>query len=85
MPHSLFQNLWFGNFVFFYDSSILSCTGIASLGNKRVGELVALFTVRFCIRSLGVTIFGALHIGSEVCLQSFVVALPGDYFVTIGT
>ena len=66
---------------FFYDSSILSCIGIASLGNKRAGELVALFAVCFCIRILGVTILGALHIGTGVGLRSLVVALPGDIFV----
>ena len=68
-----------------YNSSILSCIGIASLGNKRAGELVALFAVCFCIRILGVTIFGALHIGSGVGLGSLVVALPGDIFVTMST
>ena len=84
MPHSLFQNLWFVNFVF-YDSSILSSIGIACHGNKRAGELVALFAVCFCIRILGVTIFGTLHIGTWVSLRSLVVALPGDIFVTMST
>ena len=84
MPHSPFQNLWFGNFVF-YDSSILSSIAIASLGNKRAGKLVALFAVCFWIRILGVTIFGALHIGTGVGLRSLVVALPGDIFKTMST
>ena len=68
-----------------YGLVILSCIGIASLGNKRAGELVALFAVCFCIRILGVTILGALHIGTGVGLRSLVVALPGDIFVTMST
>ena len=67
-----------------YGLVILSCTGIASLGNKRAGELVALFAVCFCIR-ICVTILGALHIGTGVGLRSLVVALPGDIFVTMST
>ena len=75
MPYSLFQALLFGNFVFYY-SSILSSIGIASLGNKRAGEMIALFADCFCICILGVTIVGALHIGTGVSLRSLVVALP---------
>ena len=69
--------------LFFYDSSILSSIGITLVGNKRAGELVALFAVCFCIRILGVTILGALHIGTGVGLRSLVVGLPGDIFVTM--
>ena len=61
------------------------CLGIAHLRNKRAGELVALFAVCFCICNLGVTILGALHIGTGVGLRSLVVALRGDIFVTMST
>ena len=57
----------------------------SSLGNKRAGELVALFDVCFCIRILGVTILVALHIGTGVGLRYLVVALLGDIFVTMST
>ena len=69
----------------FFMIALICCIGIASLGNKRAGELVALFAVCFCIRILGVTILGALHIGSGVGLRSLVAALPGDIFVTMST
>ena len=65
---------------------VLFCLELkSSLGNKRAGELVALFAVCFCIRILGVTILVVLHTGTGVGLRSLVVALPGDIFVTMST
>ena len=65
---------------------VLFCLALESLTwEQGAGELVALFAVCFCIRILGVTILGALHIGTGVGLRSLVVALSGDIFVTVST
>ena len=83
--HTAFSRIYGLVTLFFYDSSILSSIGISSLGNKGASELVALFAVCFCIRIIGITILGALHIGTGVGLRSLVVALPEDIFVTMST
>ena len=65
---------------------VLFCLALESLTwEQGAGELIALFAVCFCIHILGVTILGALHIGTGVGLRSLVVALPGDIFVTTST
>ena len=63
----------------FYDSSILSSIGIASSGNKRAGELVALFAVCFCICILGVTILGACF-----CICILGVTILGALYISTG-
>ena len=71
--HTAFSRLY--GLVTLFFIIVLFCLALESphLGTS---ELVALFADCFCIRILGVTIVGALHIGTGVSLRSLVVALP---------
>ena len=82
MPHSLFQNQWFDNFVFMI---VIFCLALESLTWEQATWWAGRFIRCFCIRILGVTILDALHTGTGFGLRSLVVALPGDIFVTMST
>ena len=82
--HTAFSRIY-GLTTFFFNI-VLFCLALESLTWEQASWWAGpLLAVCFCIRILGVTILGALHIGTGVGLRSLVVALPGDTFVTMST